>query len=137
MPFAATARKREYRASTWTALDSDTSVRRTSGGLARQALYVAIDLVMLCVGAISVYWMRFGAIRLGTGLGGVAGTAFRVMLIHGYGGFLVLYAALVVLACVSQDLYRTPRELSALTETWAVSKAIGLATAVLVLFIFT
>ncbi len=138
MPFAATAREREYQASTWSALDGGMPVRRrTSGGLARQAVYVVIDLMMLCLGSITIYWMRFGAIRLGVSLSGGVGTAARVLLIHGYGGFLLLYAALVVLACVSQDLYRTPRELNSLTETWAVSKAIGLATAVLVLFIFT
>src|SRR5262249_25106185 len=41
------------------------------------------------------------------------------------------------LGCISQDLYRTVRERAALEETLRVTKAVGLTTALLVLFVFT
>jgi len=40
------------------------------------------------------------------------------------------------MACVSQHLYRTPKEIRAFEETFKVVKAVGFATALLVLFIF-
>lgn len=49
---------------------------------------------------------------------------------------LFLYAALVVLVCQSQDLYRTVRTRSALDESLAVVKAVGLATLLLIVFIY-
>jgi exopolysaccharide biosynthesis polyprenyl glycosylphosphotransferase len=42
-----------------------------------------------------------------------------------------------VLACASHNLYRTHRELTASAETLRVVRAVALATAVLILFIFT
>jgi exopolysaccharide biosynthesis polyprenyl glycosylphosphotransferase len=57
--------------------------------------------------------------------------------VHGYFGFLLLYCTLVVMACISQHLYRTPREITSLAETLRVLKAVALATSLLVLFIFT
>src|SRR2546429_9941269 len=46
------------------------------------------------------------------------------------------YAVLVVLSCTSQDLYRTPRDRGVLEETLMVLKAVSLATAGLVVFVF-
>ncbi len=112
-------------------------VTRGRAGLARQAAYVAIDFVLVCVGGAAVFWMRFG----------VANPFPRTMhsptelLQHvwsaGYPGFLLLYAGLVVLACMSQDLYRTARERGAWEESANVAKSVGFASALLVLFIFT
>ena len=110
---------------------------RTGGGLPRQALYVMIDVVMVCAGAATVYWLRFGIPHVADGLWGDSRLQLRLLLLHGYGGFLVLYTALIVLNCITQDLYRTPRELDSVAETMAVVKAVGLATVLLVLFIFT
>jgi exopolysaccharide biosynthesis polyprenyl glycosylphosphotransferase len=56
---------------------------------------------------------------------------------NGYPAFLLLYVALVVLACMSQHLYHTSRELSALQESLKVARAVGFATGLLVLFIFS
>ena len=56
---------------------------------------------------------------------------------HAYEGFFVLYAALVVMGCASQDLYRTPRDRTGLDESIKVVRAVGLATMILVVFIFT
>ena len=110
---------------------------RTGGGLPRQALYAIIDVVVVCAGAATVYWLRFGIPHVADGLWGDSRLQFRLLLLHGYGGFLVLYSALIVLACITQDLYRTPRELDSTGETLAVTKAVALATVLLVLFIFT
>ena len=107
------------------------------GGLPRQALYVLIDLLMLCVGSMTAYWIRFGPLDLAFTLQNQTGSHVRFLPMDGYAGFVVLYAALIILACMTQDLYRTRRELSSVAETVAVSKAVGLATAVLILFIFT
>lgn len=96
--------------------------RARPGGLLRQASYVLIDSLMVGMCGLSVYWARFGTIR---------------DIPHPYNGFLILYAALIFLTCASQNLYRTPREWSAMQESFRVAKAVGFASALLVLFIFT
>ena len=122
--------------SPWKAPGAATIVRPRPGGKTRQAIYVLIDLVLVCVGAITVYWVRFGAPQMAYEVWGGTWSRLQILPLHGYPGFLVLYAALIVLACTAQDLYRTPREMSSIAETLSVSKAIGLATTVLVLFFF-
>ena len=110
---------------------------RDHAGVARQAAYVAIDFVLVCAGGAGVFLLRFGL-----------GNPFSLSALYprsllqqaesaSYLGFLVLYAGLVVLACMSQDLYRTARARSAWEESASVVKAVGFATALLVLFIFT
>jgi exopolysaccharide biosynthesis polyprenyl glycosylphosphotransferase len=107
------------------------------GGTARQAAYVAIDIVLVILGGAAAFWLRFGfANPFGTATLALTEISARVAA-RAYPGFLVLYAALVVLACMGQDLYRTAREQSALGESLEVAKATFLATALLVLFIFT
>jgi exopolysaccharide biosynthesis polyprenyl glycosylphosphotransferase len=109
---------------------------RTQGGLARQSVYAIIDMLLVCGSALLIYGMRFG---FSTNWDAVV--APRQVIGHislqAYPSFLVLYCSLVFLGCVSQGLYRTPRELSALAESLRVAKAVGVATALLVLFIFT
>lgn len=110
---------------------------RKRAGLARRTAYVGIDIALVCAGGVSVFWLRFGfvspfaAASLGTNV------FSSQVLLRAYPGFLLLYAGLVVLACMSQDLYRTARERSAFDEGARVTKAVGFATALLVLFIFT
>jgi len=115
-------------------------IRSRSGrrriGFVRQASYVGIDVVLVCLGAAVVYGARFGlAPNLGVGIAPV-----RQWILHAYShpylAFLMLYSALIVMACMSQHLYRTSRDLSALDESFTVAKAVGLATVLLVLFIF-
>jgi exopolysaccharide biosynthesis polyprenyl glycosylphosphotransferase len=53
-----------------------------------------------------------------------------------YFAFLVLYAALILLCCQSQNLYRTPRTRSRLDESLAVVKAVGGATLLLMAFLY-
>jgi exopolysaccharide biosynthesis polyprenyl glycosylphosphotransferase len=110
---------------------------RVRAGLVRQMAYVAIDLTMVCLGGLLAFWFTFAL----QGTGAAFSTATPIFFAHlaapAYPGFLLLYSALTVLACKSQHLYRTPKEQSAIQETFAVFKAVGLATALLVLFIFT
>jgi exopolysaccharide biosynthesis polyprenyl glycosylphosphotransferase len=105
-------------------------------GFVRQASYVAIDVILVCIGAIVVWGARFGFAHYA----GIHIADARE-LIHGanghaYPAFLLLYATLIVMACMSQHLYHTSRELSALRESVTVAKAVGFATTLLVLFIF-
>lgn len=102
-------------------------------GLSVQIAYAVIDAALVClVGGLAV-WLRFiigfpfAAQRL----------LFDQLAGQAYGGFFLLYAALVVLGCANQNLYRTPRDRSVFDESLMVAKAVGLATALLVLFIFT
>jgi exopolysaccharide biosynthesis polyprenyl glycosylphosphotransferase len=105
-------------------------------GFVRQASYVAIDVILVCLGAIIIYGARFGfAHHLGVQITPVRELVHQAYT-HAYPAFLVLYIALIVMACMSQHLYRTSRELSALEESFTVVKAVGSATALLVLFIF-
>src|SRR5216683_817623 len=109
---------------------------RAQGGLARQSAYAAIDMLLVCGNALLIYGLRFGFSNSWDAV-----VAPRQVIGHisvqAYPGFLILYCSLIFLGCISQGLYRTPRELSTLAESIRVSKAVGIATALLVLFIFT
>jgi len=119
---------------TLSATSKGASARR---GNARQAPYVALDIALVILGGAAAFWLRFGfANPFDAGTFALREISTRVAA-RAYPGFLVLYAALIVLACMGQDLYRTAREQSAVEESLEVAKAIFLATALLVLFIFT
>src|SRR6266849_3843775 len=95
-----------------------------------------MDVILVCLGAIVVYGERFGFAHL---LGIESASARQ--LIHQaytqtYPAFLLLYVALIVMACMSQHLYRTSKEIRGLEESLKVAKAVGFATVLLVLFIF-
>jgi exopolysaccharide biosynthesis polyprenyl glycosylphosphotransferase len=106
-------------------------------GRVRQISYAAIDILLVCLGSTVAFVLRFGVPNL---------SDFEVVSprqlslrasTHGYPGYLLLYCALIVLAGISQHLYRTPREITFFAETVRVLKAVALATSLLVLFIFT
>jgi exopolysaccharide biosynthesis polyprenyl glycosylphosphotransferase len=94
--------------------------------------YAAIDFLLVCLGGISIFCLRFEIPHSIAQLRQLLRTSPG----QTYVGFFLLSAALVVLACVTQDLYRTPRDRSLLDETFRVAKATGIATVLLVLFIF-
>jgi exopolysaccharide biosynthesis polyprenyl glycosylphosphotransferase len=132
---------REFAPDTWLpgakALPRRVHDARSRAGLARQSAYVAIDLALVYAGGATVFWLRFGlanpfsqAVLSPSHLSAQVWSA-------SYPSFLFLYGGLVVLACMSQDLYRTARERSAWEESANVVGAVGFATALLVLFIFT
>jgi len=109
---------------------------RAQGGLARQSVYAIIDMALVCGNALMIFGIRFGFTNMLTAV-----VAPRQVIGHisvqAYPSFLILYCSLIFLGCVSQGLYRTPRELTTLAESIRVAKAVGIATALLVLFIFT
>jgi len=132
---------RDFARETWLpsaeALPLREKTSRNDGSLARQAASAAMDFACVCGGGALMFWLRFGS-AAAPSLPGVSGaTLWRAAWIARYPGFLLLYAALVVLACMSQELYRVTRERTAREETVRVIKAVGFATALLALFVFT
>jgi exopolysaccharide biosynthesis polyprenyl glycosylphosphotransferase len=98
-------------------------------GLPAQIAYATIDVVFVFISGVSVFWLRFG---VGHPLGALfVGSFGRTHL-----NFFLLHSALVVLCCMSQGLYSTPRYRGFMTETVMVGKAVGVATILLVFAIF-
>jgi exopolysaccharide biosynthesis polyprenyl glycosylphosphotransferase len=98
--------------------------------LSVQLTYAAIDATFVCVVGGAMVALRFGLADP------AQRHAFNQVPGHTYVGFFLLYAALVVLGCANQNLYRTPRDRSVLDESLMVARAVGAATALLILFIF-
>ncbi len=98
--------------------------------------YVLIDVILISLNGLLAFYVRFVpfspwyVLRTG-GLGLSADFPLRL-----YVGLLVLYAILILLLCQSQDLYRTRRGRSAAQESWAVVRAVTVATFFLAAFIF-
>jgi hypothetical protein len=108
---------------------------RAHDGTTHKAAYIGTDLALVCLGGVTAFWLRFGN---PFGASPFAWSeSFSQVAARAYPGFLVLYAALIVLACMGQGLYRRAREQSAIGESIEVAKAVFLATALLMLFIFT
>jgi exopolysaccharide biosynthesis polyprenyl glycosylphosphotransferase len=133
-PVAGLAPPPEFAAQAWPPASEGA---RDRAGLARRTADVAIDIALVCVGCASVFWLRFGFANSLGRTNFFADVFSSQVLAHAYPGFLLLYAALVVLAGMSQDLYRTARDRTALAESVSVVKAVGFATALLALFTFT
>src|SRR5216684_4913210 len=139
-PMGGWAPSGEFAPDAWLDAGDSLSVRARSErrriGYFRQGSYVAIDVVLVCLGAIAAYGARFGfAHYLGIGIASAQQLVHQAYS-HTYPAFLLLYVALIVMACMSQHLYRTSREIRALEESFKVAKAVGFATALLVLFVF-
>ncbi len=117
----------------------ESAVRGSSGrvriGLVRQTVYVAIDVLMVVLGGMLLFWLKLDFERASGLSVPQDGQSFSHVWAM-YPGYLVLYTALIVLACKSQQLYRTPKEVSAMEESLLVVRAVGMATALLVLFVF-
>jgi exopolysaccharide biosynthesis polyprenyl glycosylphosphotransferase len=101
-------------------------------GLSVQITYGAIDAIFVFLVGAVLLWLRFGvpfpyAARH---------FEFNQAVGQAYAGFFLMYAALVVLGCANQSLYRTPRDRSVWDESVMVAKAVGAATVLLVLYIF-
>jgi exopolysaccharide biosynthesis polyprenyl glycosylphosphotransferase len=79
-----------------------------------------------------VFWLRFGAVHPFN----TQRVFFEIPSGRTYLSFFLLYSGLVVLSCISQKLYSTPRDRGFAIETLMVVKAVGVATALLVVFIF-
>jgi exopolysaccharide biosynthesis polyprenyl glycosylphosphotransferase len=101
-------------------------------GLSVQITYGALDAIFVFLVGAVLLWLRFGvpfpyAARH---------FEFNQVVGQAYAGFFLLYAALVVLGCANQSLYRTPRDRSIWDESVMVAKAVSAATVLLVLYIF-
>ena len=105
-------------------------------GIVRQATYVLIDIVLACLGATLAFVARFGLSSVPERTLVPLAKLMEYAKAHHYPAYLQLYAALIVLACMSMHLYHTSREVSAWHESLRVGRAVLLATALLVVFIF-
>jgi exopolysaccharide biosynthesis polyprenyl glycosylphosphotransferase len=106
------------------------------GGLWVQAVYVLTDVICAAADGWIAFHLRFplssllGAFKPAPLLFG-AGESFS-----SYGAFLFIYAALLLLSCQWQSLYRTLRTRTASEESWAVARAVTVATLLLTAFIY-
>lgn len=130
----------EFAPDAWLDAKDNTSIRTRSArrriGFLRQGSYVVIDVAFGCLGAIAAYGVRFGfANYLGIEIAS-AQQLIRQAYTRAYPAFLLLYVVLIVMAGMSQHLYRTSREIRALEESFKVARAVGFATVLLVLFVF-
>ena len=101
-----------------------------------QIAYVLIDLCCVCVNSIVAFSLRFWPGR-NTGVFEFLRSGRRAGLPeYHYAAFLLFYAALVLLFCEWQGLYRTPRNRTASAESFAVFKAVLLATFLLSAFVY-
>lgn len=97
-----------------------------------QLAYAVTDIIVVCAIGVAMIWLRFFVI-----LGPTVGPQlFDHRTEHAYQGFFLLYAMLIVLSCVGQYLYRTPRDRSVFEESLLVTRAVTIATLILVTFIF-
>ncbi len=109
--------------------------RRYVRGRWVQITYALIDVVCVLTNAVIAFLLRFSSYHLRHLF-----VSWRLALtdqpVAHYGGFLLLYVALILLFCHLQDLYRTPRERPSAEETFAVIKAVSFATLLLAAFIY-
>ncbi len=108
----------------------------TIGGRWVQTAYVLVDLFFVCLNTLAVFSIWFFDRPMPPVSQLATIDLVRDLPLHAYMGFLLLYAALIVLCCQTQDLYWTPRNRTALDESFAVSKAVILATGLLIVFIY-
>ncbi len=106
--------------------------RSLTHGLPVQIAYATIDVFFILSSSTIIFWTRFGAAHLLD----TQRVFFESSSDRTYLSFFLLYSGLVVLSCISQRLYSTPRDRGFITETIMVVKAVAVATALLVVFIF-
>lgn len=101
-----------------------------------QVSYLLIDLIILCTDGIIAFWLRFFAHTPDRLFHLQSASAELHLRPVNYAAFLMLYAAVIVLSCQSQGLYRTVRMRTAFEECFAVFKAVLLGTLLLCAFIY-
>jgi len=98
--------------------------------------YVLIDIFLISVNGLLAFYIRFVPLSRWHVLPTVGPGLAADFSSKPYGGFLLLYAILILLFCESQDLYRTRRGRTAAQESWGVLWAVTLATFLLAAFVF-
>jgi exopolysaccharide biosynthesis polyprenyl glycosylphosphotransferase len=109
---------------------------RPVGGLWVQVAYALIDVVCVLASGSIAFLLRFSPADLHHFFISGHLTVATDQPIARYGGFLLLYVALILLFCQLQDLYRTPRERPFSEESFAVIKAVSFASLLLTAFIY-
>jgi exopolysaccharide biosynthesis polyprenyl glycosylphosphotransferase len=107
-----------------------------TGGHWVQVAYALIDFGFVILNGVAAFFL----VHPSAGLHHVLDSAYKEVVTHqplsGYGGFLLLYAGLILLFCQGQDLYRTPRKRTVAKETLEVAKAVTFATLLMTAFIY-
>lgn len=124
--------------------DGDPSQRNSSAGSRRYRLsgrwvrisYALIDLFLVCLDGAIAFSLRFWGSSSGSFFRFWHGHSFLGLPVTHYVAFLILYAAVILLFCQSQDLYRTVRTRTAMQESFAVLKAVFCATLLLSAFVY-
>lgn len=106
--------------------------RAPVGGRWVQFGYVLVDATWVCLNTFVVLAIRFSGET--PDLLSAAGLTGWLRL--GYGAYLVLSVALVVLACQGMSLYRADRSRTYWAETLAVARAVLIATALMATFLY-
>ncbi len=101
-----------------------------------QIAYVLLDTFFVCFNSLILFSIRFFHAPLAQLSHPNTIYVPHDLPVEAYLGFLLLYVALVVLCCQSQDLYWTPRDRTALDESFVVIKAVILATGLLIIFVY-
>jgi exopolysaccharide biosynthesis polyprenyl glycosylphosphotransferase len=99
---------------------------------------VLADIVFVWLNAAIVYSFRYGPEWL-AGLLWLDDTSSAMAAFHvqkAYVAFFLVYVTLIVFALESQDLYRIGQAKTKLDETLSVTRAVGLATLLLTVFIY-
>jgi exopolysaccharide biosynthesis polyprenyl glycosylphosphotransferase len=110
--------------------------RYLQGGRWVQIAYALIDVCCIVANGVLAYSLRFSPGNLHRFFVSGRFTMWVDQVPSPYGGFLFLYIALILLLCQWQSLYRTLRTRSAKEESFAVLKAVSLATLLLTAFIY-
>jgi exopolysaccharide biosynthesis polyprenyl glycosylphosphotransferase len=100
-----------------------------------QVFYALIDLLLVGANAMIAFSLRFSSSFPREVFHDYRESGPVLSLTH-YAAFLMLYAALTLLFCQSQSLYRTVRTRTAMDESFAVFKAVFLATLLLSAFVY-
>ncbi|MGH9691183.1 MAG: sugar transferase [Candidatus Acidiferrales bacterium] len=101
-----------------------------------QGAYALIDVFCVLVNGAIAFLLRFSPADLRQIFVSGHFTITTNQPLSRYGGFLLLYVALILLFCQLQNLYRTPRGRLASEETVSVIKAVSFATLLLTAFIY-
>ncbi len=111
-------------------------VRPIPSGRCVQLGYVVIDIVFVVADTLLVFYFRFVPDCFYRLVRGELPEFPRSPSADAYLGLLFLYTLLIALFTNDQDLYSTPRTRTALDESLAVCKAVGLATLMLIVFVY-
>jgi exopolysaccharide biosynthesis polyprenyl glycosylphosphotransferase len=98
-------------------------------------LLATIDVALVSIDGVLAYYLRFAHQPISTIVRN-GPEYINNSSQHQYAAFLLLYAALTILVCMSQDLYRVLSLRTRLDECYAVTKSVAIATFALSVFIY-